>query len=719
MAMLRSMNPTTIDDIPIEPGEECTMVIGRHPDCDKVVANCNNQISGKHFTITVSEDEGVQIKDLSTHGTWVNGQRLPSKKFKGKFPGRDLSMHGFLCLFPDDQIVLCAATVKKAKKQLEDSRPGRKRKAAESEVEGWVALEYIDPNRPKVAQPQITEDPIPFGDDEPEAAPPPLPPGWSKLVSRSSGKVYYRNEHTKVTRWDPPPSSAVEDGAVVKVPEWQRLKSEEEIEVPQNVVGRIIGKAGSTIAELQLKSGANIKIDQKKSAGLAQQKVAISGTPEAVRKAKSLILLLTGAGDDEAEKRVLSVPQAVVGLIVGKAGASIKAIQEETGAKVQIDQAGPEGQPRNVTITGTSQAVAKAKSRIEEMTGISSKIDVEQEDASASIQSVVRAPPEVVGRIIGKSGKTIISIEEASGAKVRIDQTGPEGQPRNVTISGTPEAVAKAKSRIEDVTQLSIDQDGLLVESSTSDVQQGDSKTSLADVGEMPPPPPPLLFMHPTLGAMVPPPPPLPGITPRGSMVVPPPLSGCAAQSPQLIVPRGAMAGRTVPGGATITGAVQASMMNALDSLSSRVQSFLGPTGMLPQQTSPILPQQHFTYSPQQHSVMPSQQHTPFLSKPGAVPANKYAATAMAQTNAPSSSRPAMRPSQNVFHQKHMAPRIVSASSQPAHVIPSRAPLVPPVGIPPPPGPQTSNLMAARIVQRYQMHHSRGGQSWNKGKSFQ
>ena len=39
--------------------------------------------------------------------------------------------------------------------------------------------------------------------------PPPLPPGWQECVSKSTGRSYFWNQHTKKSQWDRPTKSAL------------------------------------------------------------------------------------------------------------------------------------------------------------------------------------------------------------------------------------------------------------------------------------------------------------------------------------------------------------------------------------------------------------------------------------------------------------------------------------------------------------------------------
>jgi len=62
----------------------------------------------------------------------------------------------------------------------------------------------------------------------------------------------------------------------------------ETLDCPKDLVGRVIGRKGETINELQARSGVRIQIDQTVPDG-QPCKIVISGDPEAVRRAVPLV----------------------------------------------------------------------------------------------------------------------------------------------------------------------------------------------------------------------------------------------------------------------------------------------------------------------------------------------------------------------------------------------------------------------------------------------
>ena len=89
----------------------------------------------------------------------------------------------------------------------------------------------------------------------------------------------------------------------------------------------------------------------------------------------------------------------MVGKLIGKAGETIRHLQNSTGTRVQIDHHAP-GEKKTVTITGSSaEAVTAAKQQVESLTS--------DEPSAGEQQKSMECPQGIVGRIIGRGGETI------------------------------------------------------------------------------------------------------------------------------------------------------------------------------------------------------------------------------------------------------------------------------------------------------------------------
>ncbi|KAK1160560.1 RNA-binding protein Nova-1 isoform X1 [Acipenser oxyrinchus oxyrinchus] len=188
--------------------------------------------------------------------------------------------------------------------------------------------------------------------------------------------------------------------------------------IPSYAAGSIIGKGGQTIVQLQKETGATIKLSKSKdfypgtyvsfmgSAGTTERVCLIQGTVEAlnavhgfiadkirempqnVAKTEPVSILQpqTTVNPDRIKQTLPSsptttksspsdpmttsranqvkiiVPNSTAGLIIGKGGATVKAIMEQSGAWVQLSQK-PDGinlQERVVTVSGEPEQNRKA-----------------------------------------------------------------------------------------------------------------------------------------------------------------------------------------------------------------------------------------------------------------------------------------------------------------------------------------------------------------------
>uniref|UniRef100_A0AAY5F666 NOVA alternative splicing regulator 2 n=1 Tax=Electrophorus electricus TaxID=8005 RepID=A0AAY5F666_ELEEL len=154
--------------------------------------------------------------------------------------------------------------------------------------------------------------------------------------------------------------------------------------IPSYAAGSIIGKGGQTIVQLQKETGATIKLSKSKDfyPGTTERVCLIQGTVEALNsvhdfiaekvrempqsapKAEPVSILQpqTTVNPDRIKQAKLIVPNSTAGLIIGKGGATVKAVMEQSGAWVQLSQK-PEGinlQERVVTISGEPEQNRKA-----------------------------------------------------------------------------------------------------------------------------------------------------------------------------------------------------------------------------------------------------------------------------------------------------------------------------------------------------------------------
>lgn len=165
---------------------------------------------------------------------------------------------------------------------------------------------------------------------------------------------------------------AVAPPALAVAPAATDLVVEETGSVPALYVGRVIGRGGETVRDLQARSGCRIDVDQNVPRD-APRIVTYRGTRAAIDLAKRLVALLCVAGGEEADlplgraaRSLVRVPETAVGKIIGRAGEMIRKMQSESQASIQVDHTGggAEAGRRLVTITGTPESVAKAEEMV-------------------------------------------------------------------------------------------------------------------------------------------------------------------------------------------------------------------------------------------------------------------------------------------------------------------------------------------------------------------
>ena len=154
--------------------------------------------------------------------------------------------------------------------------------------------------------------------------------------------------------------------------------------VPSVAAGAIIGKGGETIADAQLKSGARVKMSKSNDfyPGTNERVCLITGNIESVSTLLDFIMDKIRHKPDpnakpaidfdnkvsaEREKQVKAIiPNSTAGMIIGKGGAFIKQLKDESGAFIQLSQKSKDTalQERVVTVIGEPENNRKAMAMI-------------------------------------------------------------------------------------------------------------------------------------------------------------------------------------------------------------------------------------------------------------------------------------------------------------------------------------------------------------------
>ncbi|CAL8406359.1 unnamed protein product, partial [Arctogadus glacialis] len=141
----------------------------------------------------------------------------------------------------------------------------------------------------------------------------------------------------------------------------------QQILIPANKVGLVIGKGGDTIKQLQERTGVQmIMIQNDPLPTGADKPLRITGDPYKVQVARELVAKLIrdkDLGDFRVGKAEfgsklggnsldVAVPRFAVGIIIGRNGEMIKKIQNDTGVRIQFKQDDGVSTDRVAQVTG-------------------------------------------------------------------------------------------------------------------------------------------------------------------------------------------------------------------------------------------------------------------------------------------------------------------------------------------------------------------------------
>ncbi|KAL6983199.1 hypothetical protein U1Q18_016591 [Sarracenia purpurea var. burkii] len=173
------------------------------------------------------------------------------------------------------------------------------------------------------------------------------------------------------------------------------------------------------------------------------------------------------ASETQTMSQKMEVPNNKVGVLIGKSGDTIRFLQLNSGAKIQITRdadADPYSATRLVELIGTMESVNKAERLIKDViaeadAGGSPSLVARGfntvQAAGAVEQILIQVPNEKVGLIIGKGGENIKNLQTRSGARIQlIPQHLPEGdqsKERTVRVSGEKKQIEMAREMIKEV----------------------------------------------------------------------------------------------------------------------------------------------------------------------------------------------------------------------------------------------------------------------------
>ena len=151
-----------------------------------------------------------------------------------------------------------------------------------------------------------------------------------------------------------------------------------------------------------------------------------------------------------AVKQRIRIPSDKVGILIGEGGNTLRMIRSVSGANVFVDPKPPHGaKERIVIITGNNEEVVEAARKlVEKITKQKEKVRQPQDVRPFEMM----IPGNLVGKIVGKGGEVIKSLQKETGAKINVIQDGHDyAMEKPLRIWGTPEVVMAARKRVEEI----------------------------------------------------------------------------------------------------------------------------------------------------------------------------------------------------------------------------------------------------------------------------
>lgn len=204
------------------------------------------------------------------------------------------------------------------------------------------------------------------------------------------------------------------------------------IDVGRNIPA-LMGRGGSNIKAIREATGVDISIPRRDENSTV---VTVSGNADGVTAALELIRAKIDGGSpgyvDDRDSETITIDENDVRLVIGRGGSTIKLIEAECGASLNVSK---EGTP-TVVIRGDEDQIDAAKALIEKVIAGRGLLNgVRETLALADGQARV---------VIGTKGATVNRIKDNTGAQLKITDA-------QVEIFGTPEQVKAAATQIRNI----------------------------------------------------------------------------------------------------------------------------------------------------------------------------------------------------------------------------------------------------------------------------
>lgn len=209
---------------------------------------------------------------------------------------------------------------------------------------------------------------------------------------------------------------AVEEAKRRVLAQVEKLEDEttEVVKIKKELQPALIGSGGKYAIRLEEKYGVYLSFPRE---GKDQKpdEVIIRGGKKGVAAAKSELLEAAAYEAETRQEAKFTIPSKTIAQLVGKSGATIKGIKDETGAEIDIDREGGDKDKTTVTVRGDKKAITAAKAAVLELV----------ERIAEEVNVSVTIEQQYHSSIIGQGGRKLRDlIAAAGGPKEANEQTG-------------------------------------------------------------------------------------------------------------------------------------------------------------------------------------------------------------------------------------------------------------------------------------------------------
>ncbi|TFK73937.1 SCP160 protein [Pluteus cervinus] len=232
-------------------------------------------------------------------------------------------------------------------------------------------------------------------------------------------------------------------------------ETSETLKIPSQYHSSLIGQNGKYAIRLEEKYGVKITFPRRDGDGEAKTReqiksdeVLIKGGRKGVAGAKSELLDAVDFEKESNHTVIFKVVTRAIPRILGKGGASINEIKDNTGAQIDVEKATDDSPTTTITARGTKEAIADAKAAILAIAdSVSEEINASVNVDSKFHRNLIGAGGQGLRDLIIRCGGPTDS--KAQAGLVRFPRPGDPGD--EVRLRGEPKLVKRLHAELEKI----------------------------------------------------------------------------------------------------------------------------------------------------------------------------------------------------------------------------------------------------------------------------